>query len=426
MPEKRTILVTSSILFVYFTLFFLWNIDSPTTLNFDEFHYIPSARQFLSFTENQNYEHPPFAKEMIALGVKIVGDIPVGWRFMSTIFGSLTIVGMYLIALALFRNHLSGLFVALLTGVNNVTYVQARIGMIDTIMASLLVCAFAAGLWAFLPRNESSKNPFFQKRLLDLSGVLIGLAVASKWFAVVPFAAFWVFFGFFSFFKWKEIPQHSFGRWDFVRSLLILPCVSYFMTFLPYLWVTPNIGQNPYNLKDIFFNFQWKIWDGQRRVIGSHPYQSSWFQWPLMNRPIWYFFEASSNPQRVNGIVCLGNPLVFWGGLVTMNFAFWDFFRSRSFPGFWIVFTYSVLLFSWPFIPRELAFFYYYYPASLILGLSWAYFLLSLTPEKKLLWVHGIVLLCATILFFYFFPLLSGMNISYEKFLDLMWFRVWI
>lgn len=38
---------------------FCFNLGFPKTVNFDEFHYIPSAKQFLALTENQNYEHPP-------------------------------------------------------------------------------------------------------------------------------------------------------------------------------------------------------------------------------------------------------------------------------------------------------------------------------------------------------------------------------
>src|SRR4051812_578679 len=96
-------------------IFFLTFIQFPKKFNFDEFHYVPAAKSFLALQENKNWEHPPLGKVFISMGIALFGDRPLGWRFMSTIFGSLTLVGMYVLALVLFRNRKTALWVALLT-----------------------------------------------------------------------------------------------------------------------------------------------------------------------------------------------------------------------------------------------------------------------------------------------------------------------
>ena len=88
LPDARTVRRTAATLFVASCALFLVYIQFPEKLNFDEFHYIPAARRLLDFSNPKNMEHPPLGKELIAIGMAIFGDQPLGWRFMSTIFGA--------------------------------------------------------------------------------------------------------------------------------------------------------------------------------------------------------------------------------------------------------------------------------------------------------------------------------------------------
>src|SRR4051794_15618530 len=94
--------LTCVALFALAMILFLINIQFPRNHDFDEFHYVPSAKQFLDLKVNQNWEHPPLGKELMAVSIGIWGDRPIGWRFASVLFSSLTLVGMYLWALAVF------------------------------------------------------------------------------------------------------------------------------------------------------------------------------------------------------------------------------------------------------------------------------------------------------------------------------------
>ena len=58
---------------------------------FDEVHYLPAARELLALDEFTNREHPLLGKELIALGIALFGDNPVGWRLLPTLLGTLAL-----------------------------------------------------------------------------------------------------------------------------------------------------------------------------------------------------------------------------------------------------------------------------------------------------------------------------------------------
>jgi len=145
----RRVALTCVCLYTAAQILFLVHIDTPTRLNFDESHYVPAARQLLHDGSDPNHEHPPLGKLLIAAGIGLFGDRPLGWRVMSTVFGALTLVGMYLWALALFKDRGLALWAALMTLVNHLLYVQARIAMLDTFMVAFIVWALAALTWAW-------------------------------------------------------------------------------------------------------------------------------------------------------------------------------------------------------------------------------------------------------------------------------------
>ncbi|MEM1945263.1 MAG: hypothetical protein QXX57_05955, partial [Nitrososphaerota archaeon] len=56
---------------------------------FDEYYYVPAARKLLAGVAVNN-EHPPLSKLLIALGIRLLGDNPMGWRFFPMLLSSLS------------------------------------------------------------------------------------------------------------------------------------------------------------------------------------------------------------------------------------------------------------------------------------------------------------------------------------------------
>lgn len=407
--RRRATFWDSVLLFFASFAFFLYNIKFPATKNFDEFHYIPSALQWLSLSENQNWEHPPFAKILISLGLRWFGDEPLGWRFMSVVFGALTLVGMYRFAYELFgRSRRAAWICAVITLFNQLLYVQARIAMLDTFMMAFL----AWSLWFFVRAlDEFTTEP----RWIIRSGVCMGLAVACKWFALVP----WVMCGGLLFLQAARLRSRD-RFLDIALYWLVLPAVVYYATFLPYLFVKHDPA---YTLWQLLTSFQERMLDGQKRVVNTHPYMSQFYDWIWMKRPIWYAFDKDG-PQleNVRGVVLLGNPLVMWGGLLAVVGLVGETIRRRSLSAFLILYFYLGFAFCWIAIPRKVAFYYYYYPAGMMLGLAVTYWLMKFKRE----WTTYVALGAIAGIFFYFFPILAALSIPANSFIRWMWFPTWI
>jgi dolichyl-phosphate-mannose--protein O-mannosyl transferase len=434
------------LLFVLSQVLFLVNIQFPKGHSFDEFHYVPSAKQFLKLTENQNWEHPPLAKLLIAVGIKTWGDRPIGWRFMSALFGSLTLVGMYLWALALFRDRRTALFAAILTAANNMLYVQARIGMLDTFMFAFVVFGLAALTAAWNGSNTPRRT--FQYCLA--AGVMFGLGAACKWTAIVPwFTAIAMIAALKSLQAWNmecrggspwQSRHPGFEDWyspklfggvgvpHLVLALGVVPLLVYFLAFTPYLFVH-KADQSTYSVLD-FFAMQARMLDGQQRVVTAHPYMSDWKGWPLMLRPIWYAFDKEGG-EYVRGVLMIGNPLIMWSGLLAMIACVWSWFARRSREAFLIVTFFFAFYLCWAVIPRKIAFYYYYYPAGMTLSMAIATVFHYIEAEwaelkRQCAWLRWTFLGASVAMFLYFFPILAALRIPADTFRQWMWFKSWI
>lgn len=386
---------------------FLFRLSVPDKLVFDEVHYVPAARVLLQLAGPTNIEHPLLAKELIALGMRLFGDTPFGWRVMSTVAGSVTIAAVFALTHLLTGRMRAALTGALLALLGFTVYVQARIAMLDTFMLAFLLPGIA--LLASSARNGS---------VVRWSGgaALLGLATACKW-AAAPYVAAAAL----TFLlmrrgrpdRWPGLPP--------VLAIALLGGVSvacYFLTFLPAFFYTGD----PLTLRTLL-PFQWQMYLRQTQVLPPHTYQSDWWTWPLLIRPIWYLYEPVNGVQR--GILLIGNPAVMWPGLaaVAALYAGWVKTGSARLLAPAVLWTMSVGVFA--IIPKSLGFYYYYYPSSVFLAIAIAVALdhwrdrLGAWDEAYLLFVLGLTL--------YFLPVLSAEPLAHASaFKRWTWFASWV
>ena len=410
---------------------FLIDIDTPRTYNFDESHYVPAAQRLMALQADPNPEHPPLGKMLIGLGVTLFGDRPLGWRVMSTVFGTVTLAGMFVWGLALFRDRTLALWAALLTLVNHLLYVQARIAMLDTFMFAFLTWALAAvtAVWS------ADQPPERKRRYLGFAGWMLGLAAATKWSALFSWTACLALIGG----AWlaesgtrrnavqRDGPRGSIlediSSWDVARTLIVYPVVAYALCFVPRLAIEHH---GPwYTAFADLVQMQTRMYDEQLRVPGQHAYMSHWYQWPLLLRPIWYAFEPDGT--QVRGVLLLGNPVVMWGGMGALVICGIEWLRRRSRETCLILFFYLSFLLPWVVVPRPLALYYYYYPAGMTLSFAAAYVLRDRERDSGYYrWGRWGGLAIAAGVFVYFLPVLSGRPIGDGEFVKWMWFRGWI
>ena len=386
---------------------FLFRLAVPDKLVFDEVHYVPAARILLNLAAPTNIEHPLLAKELIALGIRLFGDGPFGWRVMSTVAGSVTVAAVFALTHLLTGRMRAASIAALLALFGFTLYVQARIAMLDTFMLAFLLPGIV--LLAGSVRDGSVVR-------WSAGAALLGLATACKWAAAPYVAAAGITF--------LLMRRGRPDRWPGlspVRALALLGGVSvtaYFLTFLPAFFYAVE----PLTWRTLL-PFQWDMYQRQTQVLPPHTYQSNWWTWPLLIRPIWYLYEPVEGVQR--GIILLGNPAVMWPGLAAVFALYLGWVRTGSArllaPA--VLWTMSVGIFA--IIPKSLGFYYYYYPSSVFLAVVIA---VALDHWRTTIgkWDEAYLLLVLA-LTLYFLPVLSAEPLAHAgAFKRWTWFASWV
>lgn len=390
-------------------MLFCWRLTTPHTLVFDEIHYVPAARTLLGLEGPVNIEHPLLGKALIALGMMIFGDNPLGWRALSTLAGTAVVAGVFGIVWLMTRRTRAAAMAGVLTLVDFMVLVQARIAMLDGFMAAFVVLAVAAMGWAMRGSVAQSRWRW------TLGAVLLGLAVGTKW-AAVPYLGY-AAIGF-VLMKRADASRWTGLRWWSAWGLLGLGAgLAYAATFAPAFFYT----HDPMTLGRLL-PFQAEMYARQTQVLPPHTYESSWWSWPVIGRPIWYFYEVAEGAQR--GIFLLGNPAVMWGGLVAVAACALGWLRTREMRlGFaaalWIG-GFAV----WAIIPKSLGFYYYYYLPAIWLSVALA---VAIDRWRGALrdWDEA-YLVAAICLCVYFYPILTaGALAGPRSFLRWAWFTDW-
>ncbi|MFV1920283.1 phospholipid carrier-dependent glycosyltransferase [Sphingomonas sp. MJ1 (PH-R8)] len=392
-------------------LLFCYRLGAPSVLTFDEVHYVPAARTLWALAEPANTEHPLVAKELIGLGIHLFGDNPIGWRALSTLAGTATVLGVFAILWLLFGRARIAVLGAVFVLLNQTVYIQARIAMLEGFLGAFVTCAIAALLWAMRgPRGR------VWPRLL-LSAVLFGLSVGTKWVAA-PYVAFACLLILWT--KWRDRDRYFPGVNGFA-AVLVLGLVSiatYFLTFLPAFFYRLD----PMTLGELI-PFQHYMYERQTQLLPPHPYQSDWWSWPLLIRPIWYFYEPDGGVQR--GVLLIGNPVIWYGGLVAVAACLWAGLRRRSaaIGGAGLLWVASLAL--WAAIPKSLGFFYYYHLSGIFLCVAIAAAFHAF-PQSRRRYLDEIFLFAALFAFFHFWPILSAAPLDGPgAFNRWMWFDSW-
>jgi Gpi18-like mannosyltransferase/4-amino-4-deoxy-L-arabinose transferase-like glycosyltransferase len=342
----------------------VWGIDQPTDLVFDEVYFVEQGRDYLQGKDFMD-PHPPLAKLTIGLGIKLFGDTPTGWRLMNSFVGSALIPLMYLLGRVLFRRRVAAAFAAFFVAFDGLCIVDSRIAVIDIHYVTWGVAAYVSAI------HLVRKQQFAHVWMLILTGVLIGLSVAAKLY--IPFFSFLLVLG------TLFVTAYNFARRRGLAPLryALFPVVIvgatastiYVLAYLPhFLW---GWWHSPLDLVKYIVI---KVPEYQAAVAdATHPYSSKWWTWPLLLRPVWYYWkDPGPSPGMVVGIWGSGNPPVWWAALPALILCGWYAVRDRRLALVFVVAGWFIHLAPWVFIGRTL-FLYHYLPSLLFafLALSW-------------------------------------------------------
>ncbi len=391
----------------------------PSELYFDEIHYVPAARVLMKLSEPVNTEHPLLGKELIALGMTLFGDDPLGWRIMPALFGTLGLFAamraMWFASCSRFASVAAGILI----GSGFMLFVISRIAMLDVFMVSLTLVAYWA-LAGAVRENETGR------RRLAVCGVTLGLAMGAKWNAVplamLPGIAFAVVrlqaSGWRAFTSSRGAPIAGISLWEAGLWLGLVPLAVYAATFIPAMFYAHD-PLAPSHLLAL----QGEMIYLQREVVKHHPYQSVWYQWITDWRPIWFAYKTYDGAQR--GVLMIGNPLTMLLGLVALVWAgVWGVFERRS-DALALFVLYAVAIGTWVVAPKPVQFYYHYLlPSCFLMG--------ALALALDQMWRRGrryvplLVLAGSVALFAYFWPILSAAPLAGRyTFTRWMWLPSW-
>jgi len=214
-----------------------------------------------------------------------------------------------------------------------------------------------------------------------------------------------------------------------VTTMFVVGGAVYTLCYVPYFF----LGHNFVDMVALQHGMYWY----HSTLVATHPYASQWWQWPILERPIsYYYHDFRTGAALQDGTACcvaeiiaLPNPLVWWLGLFSVPFIGVLAYVERN-KGYALLFVaYFVQWLPWIGSPR-IAFEYHFYPNLAIIVLANAILLQRLwnwraaEPFGRIgVGAYAVVVVAA---FVFFYPVLAGHAIPYDAWNARMWLRSWI
>lgn len=412
---------------------------------FDEIYHGRSAYELLHGLVYYETTHPPLGKWIMSLGILIFGMCPFGWRFMGTLFGVLMLPVMYLIARKMTdKPWLSGVFTALFA-LDFMHFTQTRIATIDVYVTLFIMLEYYFMLKYY---KMSFYDTPFKKTLVPLllSGICMGLGCASKWTGVYAGIGLAVVFFAVLLRRYMEYRRacvdpkgtsegisHKFIIDNFnlytmktlvfcLVAFIVIPLVLYTLSYIP---VNDNTDSSlitrMLSSQELMFNYHsYSVLDS------THPYSSTWNQWPTMARPMLYYVESVGEGIS-EGISAFGNPLVWWMGIPAFGYMIYLIFKKRDRIAFFLAIGALAQYIPWMLVER-CTFIYHYFPTVPFLVMMIGYSIYKLVQmNKKFIPAVAVYVALTLGLFILFFPVISAYPMSVDfadKFLK--WFEGWV
>ena len=416
----------------------------PSYLNstcFDEIYHARTAYEQIHAMSAYEWTHPPLGKALMMVGIELFGMTPFGWRFMGTLVGVLMVPLIYLLAMQLTHDTKLSFIAMCLLALDSMHFTQTRIATIDSYAVFWIMLMY---LFMFRYCQMSWNRESFRRTLvpLGLCGVTMGIAWATKWIGIyasagLAFLFFWTL--------WRRIREARTAPEGIPGTarrviLTLLFCMVFFvaipLTIYYFSYTFQLRGEGVRHFADMLSRDRLdRVIQLQKSIFGyhaglagdTHYFRSPWYQWPVIWWPMWYYSGTPYLPEGViSSISCMGNPAVWWFGLVALLYMLvhmaWT--RRASKSSLMVAVGFASQFLPWVIVPRS-TFIYHYFASVPFIILASALLLgrIRERSERGFRIVTGVLLGSALALFVAFYPLESGlpMSRSYAKYLR--WFK---
>lgn len=463
-------------------------ISYKNSMYFDEVYFARAAYEYANNIEVAEWSHPPLGKLLMAIPIKLFGMNPVTYRIMGLLAGLLMIPVVYILAKRLFKDTKWALLAGLLITFDNFHFAQTRMATVDSflVLFILLSCLF---MKKFIDIDINDKKKY--KPLL-LSGLFTGCAIATKWTALYAMLGLGLIFfiHLFSIIKDKRKTKINYNKASFailcalvVLSVIpitlyyiltfvkdssfattstfwyyfiilfisvlvmiyklinkeknykkiflyafigfvVIPIIIYVLIYLLfpnlYNYTNNNIGGIINQIKDMF--------SYHSTVNENHPFESSWFNWPIMYKPVWYYvgyLGGTIEDGVKETIVGIGNPVIWWFGIVASIYIVIRTLHKRENEMLFITVLLLCSYLPYVFIDRPM-FMYHFFPTLPFVMLAIVAFIKWITEKLNGYSFYIFYSILVVVVFFVFYPVVSGMATTTEYIDALKWLSSWI
>ncbi|MCZ0207820.1 phospholipid carrier-dependent glycosyltransferase [Streptomyces sp. UMAF16] len=492
-----------------------WNLGSPRAVIFDETYYAKDAWALVhrgfevswdQYGKNANdmvlqqhgglavptdpayVVHPPVGKYVIGLGELLFGFDPFGWRFMTALLGTLSVLLLCRIGRRLFRSTFLGCLAGALMAVDGLHFVMSRTSLLDGVLMFFVVAAFGAlvvdrdrareKLAAALPAGPDGRvRPdasvadafrFGRRPWRWTAGVLLGLAVGTKWNGLYVLAAFCVLTV-----LWDVGTRKVAGARHPYLAVLKYDTGAAFVATIPVAlvvyvaswtgWIlSPADGTGGYYrnwaatdgrggtwsfLPDwlrSLWHYEHEVYEFHVGLDQPHTYQSNPWSWIVLGRPVSYFYEspgpgtdgcpADAGEKCAREVLAIGTPLLWWAACFAIAYVLWRWALRRDWRAGAIACGIAAGYLPW-FLYQERTIFLFYAVVFLpFLCLAVAMMTGAVigparsTDTRRVIGATaaGVLVLLIAWNFIYFWPLYTGTAIPIDSWRSRMWLDTWV
>jgi dolichyl-phosphate-mannose-protein mannosyltransferase len=496
-----------------------WHLGRPEQFLFDETYYAKDAWSLLKHGYTTGYVagadnkilvgrvegifenapsmivHPEVGKWLIALGEAAFGMDPFGWRVAAAVVGTLMVLVMIRLVRRLTGSIILGCTAGLLLTFDGLHFVMSRVALLDVFVSFFVLAAvtslvvdrdwsrlrMARGVavdWTPSPSDWGPLRGLWFRPWRLLAGVMFGLAVATKWNAVFPLAAFGLLV-----WAWDAGARRSLGvRRAWLRSALVDAVPAFFhlvvVALLVYViswtgWLL-NAAEYEQALSDTQYGAPWgsyieedadgfvpeltqslrSLWNYHQDVYtfhtrglvkSEHVYASDPMGWLVLNRPVGIDADLDIKPGTdgcdaakdstcLRQIILLGTPVLWWGGALALAYAVFAWVARRDWRfGLAVVGVASTWLPWLRYDDRPI--FSFYALAALPFTVIATTLLIghlignARCSSRRRLYgtvIAGSFVVLVLVNFAWFWPIYTDELITTREWLQRIWFRAWI
>ncbi|WP_405011891.1 dolichyl-phosphate-mannose--protein mannosyltransferase [Kitasatospora sp. NBC_01539] len=489
-----------------------WHLGNPKALIFDETYYAKDAYSLwkggyeTSWADDANnlitgghptvpyridpayVVHPPVGKWLIGLGEQLYGMNPVGWRFMTAVLGTLSILMIARIGRRLFRSTLLGCVAGLLLAVDGLHFVMSRAALLDLVVMFWFLAAFG-----FLLLDRDRTRGIVARRLETHPGgdwlylgwrpyrlaaaVSLGLMTATKWSGLYAVLAFAVLTAVWDASARKAAGNRHWwlwGLWDALLATVVLTVTTvgvYLVSWTGWFlsssvpgkggygrdWALHRAGLSPDHVLGVplpQFGMTWvpdalrSLWhyhatmyEFHVNLTSPHTYQSNPWSWLLVGRPVSFFYESPKFGQagcRTNEcareVLGIGTPILWWAGIVALAYCLYRWALRRDWRAGALLCGVAAGYLPWFGYQQRTIFLFYAVAFVPFLVLAVTMMIGAMigpagaSRDRRLIGAAAAGMLVFAVMwnFLYFFPLYTGQTIPMDDWRARMWFTSWI